>query len=171
MEVNAEILETIQRIISLHAGKYKIPGYDTEDIAQEAFIMALEALKAWKPSIGPFENFLSKHLYFRLRTFVRDKTLNDSIFKENKKQLLSPLDISLVNAENEKALIDPDNVIENVEREEILKKIDDYLPIALRADFLRMRDGVKINRGRAKKIKLFIMTLIQELTGDNDEED
>lgn len=168
MEINAEILETMQRIISLHASKYKIPGYDTEDIAQEAFIMALECFKAWKPSIGPFENFLSKHLYFRLRTFVRDKTLNDSIFKENKKQLLSPLDISLVNIENESALIDPDNVIENVEREEILKKIDNYLPVSLRKDYLRMKDGVKINRGRATKIKQFIYTLLQELTGEDE---
>lgn len=158
-------------MISLHAPKYKIPGYDTDDIAQEAFIMALDCLKSYKEDIGPFENYLSKHLYYRLRTFVRDKTLNDSIYKDNKKQVMCPLDISLISAEDENALVSKDNVMENVETEEILKKIDEYLPVSLRKDYLKMKAGVKVNRGRATKIKQFIYSLLRELNGDALEDD
>lgn len=171
MQLSPEILETIQKVISLHAPKYRIPGYDTDDISQEAFLMAVECYKEWNPKIGPFENFLSKHLYFRLKNFVRDMTLNDSIYKDYRKQILSPLDISLISAEDENALVDKDNVIENVETDEILKKIDEFLPTSLRRDFLRMRAGVKIHRGRAKKIKEFVNTLLKSFLGEDDNEE
>ena len=129
MEVTKEILEIIEKIIALHIPKYKVPGYDQDDLHQEAFIMSLECLKSWNEEIGPFENYLSRHLFFRLKTFVRDNTMGGSIYQENKKRLMCPLDISLVNAEDENALVDSDNVIDNVEREEILRKIDQYLQL------------------------------------------
>ena len=97
--------------------------------------------------------------------------MGGSIYQENKKRLMCPLDISLVNAEDENALVDSDNVIDNVEREEILRKIDQYLPVVLRRDYLKMRDGVKVNRGRAKKITTFLLTLLSEFNGLENEDE
>lgn len=171
MEIPSNILETITKAVFVHSPKYRIPGYELEDIQQEAYIMALECYEAYDEDCGPFENFLNKHLFYRLKNLVRNETLNDSIYKDIRKQLMCPLDISLVNTERENALVDKDNVFENVEREEILKKIDQYLPISLRKDYLKMKAGVKINRGRANKIKSFIYSLLDEFNGETEEED
>lgn len=170
MELTSKIQAEIEKIIVIHAPKYKVPGYETDDIMQEAYIMALDCLRSYDESRGPFENFLNKHLYFRLKTFVRDKTLNYSIYKDARKSIMCPMDISLISSEDEISLMSRDNVLENVEHEEILRKIDEYLPISLRRDYLKMKAGVKINRGRANKIKTFILSLLQELTGEPSDE-
>lgn len=171
MEIPNEIMETIHKVVAAHSPKYKIPGYDNEDISQEAYLLAFKCYELWDKEIGPFENFLSRFLYNRLKTLVRDLTLNNSIYSENKKQLLSPLDISLVNWETEKNLIKEDTVSQNVENDEIIKKIDQYLPVSLRKDYLKMKAGVKVHRGRAKKIKLFITSLLNEFLGKKEEEE
>ncbi len=170
MEITKEVLETIQRVVALHSPRYRIPGYQPEDVEQEAYIMCLEAIKVWDEVKGPLENFLNKHLFFKLKTFVRDKTLADSIFKDRKKGIMCPLDISLLNADEENALIAKDDVLETVQNDEILRKIDEYLPVALRRDYLKMKAGIKVNKGRAKKIRLFILSLLKELVGDIEDE-
>lgn len=167
-----ENMEIIHKIVELHSNKYKIPGYESEDIKQEAYIIALDCFKSWDEEVGPLENYLSKHLFYRMKNFVRDTTLNSSIYKETKKNLLSPLDITKVDDEIEEALIDKHNFIKELEVNEIIKKIDQLLPLSLRRDYLKMKAGVKINRGRATKIRAFVSSLLKELTGDiNDDED
>ena len=171
MEISNENLAIIQKVISLHAPKYKIPGYDVEDIEQEAFIISMEYIQHWDETVGPLENFLSKHLSFRLKDFVRNNTLNNSIFKENKNRVLRPLDISVINPETENALVDQHDAIEEVEINEIVKKIDQYLPVSLRRTYLQMRAGVKVNRGRARKVKEFVEALLKEFLGEGLEDE
>lgn len=166
MEISKEHLETIQTVVALHSPKYRVPGYEPEDIAQEAFIIALECYKDYNPEVGPFENFLSKHLSFRLKTFVRDMTLNESIYKDNKKKLMCPLDISLVGPEYQNALVDKSNLFEDIEIQEILQKVDSFIPVSMRKTLLQIRAGVKVNRGRAKKIRQFLLTIFKEVTGE-----
>ena len=52
-----------------------------------------------------------------------------------------------------------------------MKKIDEFLPVSLRRDFLKMRAGIPIARGRHTKITLFVKSLLDSLTGEDREEE
>ncbi len=171
MEIDQETLETIQRVIDAHAPKYKIPGYEVDDVKQEAFILAMDALKVWEPSQGPLENFLAVHLSNRLVSFTRLKLKLNSQSEKVHKALMSAADIYTLDSEQQEALVDKDNVMENVEREDILRKIDEYLPVSLRRDYLKLRAQVPIARGRQQKIMEFLKALLSELSGDERDED
>lgn len=171
MDITQEQLNIIQTVIKSHSHKYRIPGYEQEDIEQEAFLIALEAMKSWNENIGPLENFLSVFISNRLISFVRSQLKLNFQCKDSQKALLSAVDISLLTPEEKESLIDKNDVIERVEQEEIVRKIDEYLPVSLRKDFLRMRAGVKIGRGRAKKIYDFVTVLLKELKGEHFQSD
>ena len=165
-------LDTIQRVIKIHAPKYKIPGYEVEDIEQDAFILSLDALKIWDEKVGPFENFLTVFLSTRLISFTRLKLKLNSQSESVQKALLSASDIYSLDWDQQQSLVDKDSVIDNVEIEDIVRRVDEYLPVSLRKDFLKMRAGVTINRGRQKKIVAFVHSLLDSLSGkDRDEED
>ncbi len=164
VEITPEILSIILKVISIQAGRYKVIGYEREDIEQEAYIICAEALSKWD-QIRPLENFLARHLSFRLKSLVRDKHKLQGKFADVTRKVMKAVDINSVNWDTESALIARDDVTEDVELRDILSKIDQYLPISLRRDYLQMKAGVKINRGRANKIRDFITALLEELDG------
>lgn len=161
--ITEEILSIILRVVDIQAGKYKIIGCDIDDIKQEAFIICMEALPRWDNE-RPLENFLAVNLSNRLKSLVRDKYKLQGRFADITKRVLGAVDIDSVNWDMEKSLTSTDDVYENVELRDIEATIDRYLPISLRKDYLRMKAGIKIHRGRAKKIRDFIQALIKELT-------
>lgn len=158
----------MQRIINIHAPCYKVMGYDLEDIKQEAFIIALKIYEKWDGE-RPFEHFLSFSLSNRLKTFVRDKHKLQGPYSDSNMRVLSPIGIDTVDWDTEKALIEIDMVSEETEYNDLISKIDEYLPVTLRRDYLQMKDGVKISKKRREEIRFFISNLIKELKGDNDE--
>lgn len=151
MKVTKEELEIIDRVVELHYKKYKVPGYESEDIKQEAYILALKCLNSWDKDKGEFENFLNHYLFCRLKNLVRDMQYNSSKYFETHKLVMTAFDITELSVDEQDSLIDDDNVIQNIETDELVKMIDRYLPIALRKDYLMMRAGLKINRGREKR--------------------
>jgi len=68
----AEVLDVIEDIVAKLAQKFSFPGYDPDDIAQEARIMCLDALARYDPATGPLQNFLFAHVRRRLINFKRD---------------------------------------------------------------------------------------------------
>ena len=161
-EMSEEVLATIMKVVSLQAGKYKILGYEREDIEQEGFIICASALPAWDGD-RPLENFLAVHLSYRLKSLVRDKLKLQGRFAEVTKKVLTAVDIDSVNWDTERSLTSKDDVCSAVELRDIEATIDKYLPISLRKDYLKMKAGIKINRGRVKKIREFIEALLEEL--------
>lgn len=157
-----DILAVISKVIARQVGGYNVLGYDREDLEQEAFIICAEALPS-HDGIRPLENFLAVHLSYRLKSFVRDKHKLQGKYAETTQKLMKAVDIDSVNWDAERSLTARDDVLEDVELRDLIKTIDRYLPISLRQDYLKMRAGIKINRGREKKIREFIGALLEEL--------
>lgn len=165
--VTDDQLVIINKVIENQIGHYRVYGYDREDLKQEAFIICAEALSKWD-SERPLENFLSVHLSFRLKTLIRDLYKTQGRFAETTKLMMTAISLDSVDWDTEQSLISEDRVSEQTELLDIIKKIDEYLPISLRRDYLKMKAGVKVNRGRVKKLKNFILSLLSELSGDLD---
>lgn len=165
--VTDDQLVIINKVIENQIGHYRVYGYDREDLKQEAFIICAEAISKWDKE-RPLENFLSVHLSFRLKTLIRDLYKTQGRFAETTKLMMTAISLDSVDWDTEQSLISEDRVSEQTELLDIIKKIDEYLPISLRRDYLKMKAGVKVNRGRVKKLKNFILSLLSELSGDLD---
>ena len=55
-------------------------------------------------------------------------------------RVLSPIGIDTVDWDTEKALIEIDMVSEETEYNDLISKIDEYLPVTLRRDYLQMKE-------------------------------
>ncbi len=150
----------------MQASCYRIPGYEVEDMEQEAFMICADALERWD-KVRPLENFLAFNLSRRMKTLVRDKLKLQSDHSRINRMLMTAADISLINTENEPSLIEND-ILEDIYAKDLLSKIDEYLPISLRADYLKIKAGIKVGAGRAKLVKEFLSVLLGELGGENE---
>ena len=63
-----EVTETITKIANRYAYKFQFGYYTPDDIRQEAFIIAMDALDRYDES-RPLENFLAVHVKNRLNNF------------------------------------------------------------------------------------------------------
>lgn len=165
-----EVLKVINKICDRYAYKFKFGYFEPEDIKQEAFIIALDALERYDES-RPLENFLAVHVKNRLNNFKRDKyyrqnkkekadkqqKLNDS-----KKHLMEPLDITNIRDENEKNMRLSNNFVEEVADKEILNIIDECLDVAFRSDYLRIRDGTYVPKPRREQIIKAINQILKD---------
>lgn len=79
-----------------------------------------------------------------------------------KRNLVEPLDISNINGENEKNMESRDSIGNGVELKEITEVINAKLDVKLRADYLRMKSGVKLPKHRASKVKKAVLAILEE---------
>ena len=63
-----EVLAVIEKIANRYCHKFKFGYFTAEDIKQEAFIIAVDALDRYDER-RPLENFLSSHVKNRLINF------------------------------------------------------------------------------------------------------
>lgn len=148
-----EILEIIDKIINKISHKYTFQGYDIDDIKQESFIICLDALDRYDSS-RPLENFLSVHLSNRLKNFIRDNHYVKSNIE--KKKVKSPHYIT-----DENYLPDDFDIEQIMIEKEILNKIDAEIPPSMREDYLKMINGVAVNKNKKDKIMLKIKEIIE----------
>lgn len=161
---------------------YTFGYYDKDDIAQEAIIIALEVLDKYDPKKSALETFLYIHLNNRLKNLRRDRfqrtdyicpqcnNSNDDCENcyhrkqaiQTKKNLLCPISIDNVRAQSESNLHTENDPHIEAELNELLFLIDLHLPVDLRADYLRMRDGVSISKSRRDFIELKICEIIED---------
>tara|TARA_R100001244_G_scaffold50734_1_gene44388 strand:+ start:39 stop:584 length:546 start_codon:yes stop_codon:yes gene_type:complete len=156
----SEVLEVINKICDRYAYKFQFGYFEPDDIRQEAFIIALDALERYDES-RPLENFLAVHVKNRLNNFKRDKYYRQNKKKNDdkqqqlnnsKKHLMEPLDITNIRDESEKNMRLTDDFIEDVADKEILNIIDEHLDVIFRADYLRIRDGTYVPKPRREQI-------------------
>ena len=125
----AEVLAVINKICDRYAYKFQFGYFEPDDIRQEAFIIAVDALNRYEEG-RPLENFLAVHVKNRLNNFKRDKYYRQNKKKQDDKQeklnnskkfLMEPLDISNIRDEAEKNMRQEDSFVE--ENEEDIQKI------------------------------------------------
>ena len=161
-----EVTETIENICNRYAHKFQFAFYTPDDIRQEAFIIAMEALDRYDSS-RPLENFLAVHVKNRLNNFKRDKYYrqkkdqNDPL-NNAKKFLMEPLDISNIQDENESRMREEIDLIEKISEEEMFNLINENLDIDLRADYLRIMDDVYVPKPRREVIFSEIRMILKE---------
>ena len=165
-----EVTETITRVANRYAYKFQFGFYTPDDIRQEAFIIAMDALDRYDES-RTLENFLAVHVKNRLNNFKRDKyyrqqkedQANKNKYDNNtKKFLMEPIDISSVRDEHENNMRLDDSFVNNIEDQELLDIIDTYLDVGLRADYLRILNGVYVPKPRREQIYNEINRILKE---------
>ena len=165
----SEVLEVVNRICDRYAYKFKFGYFEPDDIRQEAFIIAIDALERYDES-RPLENFLAVHVKNRLNNFKRDryyrqhKKLDENIDQLNnsKKFLMDTLDISNIRDEKEGNMRLDDDFIEKIANEELLEIIDEHLDVSFRSDYLRVKDGTYVPKPRREQIMEEITEILKE---------
>jgi len=180
--MNDKTISIIQRVCKKLAPKYTFGYYSIEDIEQEAFMFAMEALSRYDERQSTLQTFLYIHINNRLKTFKRDNYLRkDFVCKycgrkdpncEHckrrewkymvKKHLMEPIDIDNINSNEEKNAYTYPDLSENLEIQEMLNAINKKLPIALREDFLKDLDGIQISKQKKQIIEAHIITILEE---------
>jgi DNA-directed RNA polymerase specialized sigma24 family protein len=152
-----QVLDKIDVVVNRTSAKYTFYGYQVEDIKQEAFIICLEAMERYEEG-KPLENFLAVNLSNRLKNLVRD-----NLFKKDdhdfKKAIKMPeqLDGTHQNAFYFECETERLNV------KDLAIIIDEKLPTKYRANYLKMINGIHIN----KKEKEELIEVIKEIAEEN----
>lgn len=99
-------------------------------------------------------------------TLFEDKVdceLYDSWINRNeaKKNVVLPIDISIINDENEQNTKFYENIDDDLHCREITDIIDKELSVSLREDYLKMRCNVKIPKLRRQKVQEAILEIMQ----------
>ncbi|MAF24916.1 hypothetical protein CL634_05005 [bacterium] len=68
-----EVVEVINRILSTLSYNFKFGYFGVDDMKQEGWVYAIEALPKYNPEIAPLENFLRTHIRNRFLNLKRDK--------------------------------------------------------------------------------------------------
>lgn len=146
-----QVISTISKISSRLANKFTFANYEEEDIAQEAFIIGMDAMERYD-EIRPLENFLSTHIKNRLINFKRDNYYRPDegkaeIIQQGKRKLLEAQSVDTI----QNFLISSESS-SSIETRELLDYIDVHLPANMRSDYLRFRNDQSLTK--TKKAKL-----------------
>lgn len=168
-----EVLAIMTTVVNRIAHKYRFGYYDIDDIKQEAFIIAMEAMDRYDEG-RPLENFLAVHISNRLKNFKRDnffrpdyvppsgKITNDN---NTKRFLMEPLDIDNIRDEHERNMRGEENIVDELAKKELMNIIDTSLDMGLRGDYLRILHGVYVPKPRREQIYESIMQILREYKG------
>lgn len=168
-----EVLAIMTTVVNRIAHKYRFGYYDIDDIKQEAFIIAMEAMDRYDEG-RPLENFLAVHISNRLKNFKRDnffrpdyvppsgKITNDN---NTKRFLMEPLDIDNIRDEHERNMRGEENIVDELAQKELIGIVDTYLDMGLRSDYLRILHGVYVPKPRREQIYEAIMQILREHKG------
>jgi len=183
MKMNQNEIDIIQKVSRSLSSKFTFGYYDKEDIEQEAFLIGMEGLNKFDPSNGAsLESFLYTHIGNRLKNFIRNKFVrrdhkckhcnNENVecpFCQRrewrfavKRHLMEPIDIDRVNGDNESNMYTVCNPLNRMELNEILRIIDEHLDIQLRADYLRMLEGLYVQKSKREIIESQILEILEE---------
>ena len=156
-----EVMGVIEKVIDKMAPNYTFFGYDVDDIKQESFILCMDALERYDPDY-PLENFLSKHLSFRLKTLMRTNRILDANYKTDtdseKMKVLKPAQMD----DNFSVASEEQMDYTNVDFADMVDIINSELPSAVRMDYLKMINNVYIPKPRREEITDMIKNILSE---------
>lgn len=185
-----QVIEIVESIIARLSNKYTFGFHAQQDIAQEAWLFAIDGLERHDGK-RPLENFLFVHIRNRLINFRRDKFTRKDIpckrcpfYKRNeimddkcgkfdkrmdcpefavwkqRNHLKKELCSSNCNVSTYDSIDLPSNVNQDTEIKELKALIDKHLDISLRADYLKMLAGVSVPKTKKMQIENAIKSII-----------
>ena len=168
-----EVLETIITVTNRVCPKYKMNGFDADDMKQEGFIICVKVLPKYDQSIGPLENFLSRHLRNRMINLLRDNNATAPTKDTDKGKIAHPAQL-----DNEFSIRDGANHLppldERIRTKEIAKIVSANIPPDMRLDYLKMINDEQVPASRRKQIEECIKHLLESrgynIEKENEEE-
>jgi hypothetical protein len=179
-EAEAEILSVLMMVAAGLGRECRFGCHAEDDISQQAIIYGLEVLatKRYDPS-RPLENFLHVHCKNRLKNLKRKEYFRqeapcrccDRFFPPEfpcarwqrwaasnraKRSLMRPLDVT---SAGEPRSVSVDPATEVADRE-LVERVEEALSPDLRADYLRMKAGVGIPKGRRLRVRKAVLAAI-----------
>ena len=174
----SQVIDLINKILDGLVSKFKFGVYDASDIRQEGFIEAMSLLTKFDGK-RPLENFLRATLPNKLKNLRRNKSYVTHVscsahneFTKNceacesrqntqlqKRKLLNPIDLDSVNPDGESNFIASDD-LNSLELKESLERINKLLPMDMRVDYLKMKEGLYVNRERRLEIEKKVWEII-----------
>lgn len=180
-----EFLEAVEAVVRRLSHHYVFASNALEDVAQQAYLFALEALPRFDPARSRLEAFLMSHVRNRFKNWKRDtyfrpdppcKSCNDgrlcgpdgkpcrahtAWLRRNtaKASIAQPLDIT---KQVERVSEGEADLERRLSTKELESLIDSHLPPDLRAPYLRMRDGVSVPRHLRQQVQEAVLDILDE---------
>jgi RNA polymerase sigma factor (sigma-70 family) len=156
-----EVMTIINKVCKKLAPKFVFAHYEVEDLQQEAFMIALEALERFD-NTKSLQTFLYTHVGNRLKNFKRDNYYRvesgpSQAIQERKRNLLEATDVDdfrLYSSEG--------SILDSLEVDEIMTLIDIHLPAEMRADYIRLKTNSSLPKNRKEELVDFLKELIDE---------
>lgn len=174
-----QFLTAFDNVIVKLVSKFTFNMFDRDDIKQEAFIIASEGVFSYNPSFGvPLENFLYTHLRNRLINFKRDnylrretscqecKTLQKLCSRCSQREALNSVKKSILEPANIDSMAHPTYEIDlsdGIDSNALLAEVFLQMPASMVEDFYKVRDGVRINTNKKRRIIELIKRIAEEL--------
>ena len=159
MNPTNEQLEVIYQVAKNLSSKKWIPGYEKEDIEQEAIIIGIKGCDLYNGSI-PFNKFISNHIKNRLITLRRDKYIKPGCSCGNCKKCKKNQHIININSPSDITEIKDSSIAYDPHDEliskDLIEYIDDCIPAEYRDDYIKLLQGAYIPTYRRNIIKDFI---------------
>ncbi len=162
MNLTPEQLEIIQDIAKKIAKKNVFPGYEEDDIKQEIFLIAVEALPRFDQTKSAFRTFMYTHINNRLHNLRNRAYVNEgSPSKDEKRKIVKPQSGDLI----EYTVLDDffDKRVEEIDRAEIFDYIEKNLHSKFREDYLRIKEGVSVVANREARVFEAIRTILKTM--------
>lgn len=174
LSVDAETMAVIDTVLRQLYGKYNFDSYDSDDMYQEGYQIAVKALAGFKPDKGcALSTFLYGCITQRYINFIRDH----SVRSHNKCTKHSEFDIECNACVKRQATQDRKRGVQRpaglegldfaasssteiVEVQDLERKINREMPKDMREDYLLMREGSFVTRSRKEEIANYIRGLI-----------
>jgi hypothetical protein len=173
-----EIVEILYKVAGEVGPRFRFGYLANEDVIQEGVLFGLEAIEDgdYDPS-KPLENFMRHHIHNRLHNYKRNNFYRREAvceccdmdnppatpcekfakwFKRNNDKR----SLTQASASEYEATSSVDSVEITSEFIETLSRIDEALPVELRADYLRLRDGVAVPKARRKVVREALKLLL-----------
>lgn len=160
--------ELLIRVSNEVASKYFINGFEHSDLAQEAFILALDILKKYSPAKGRLENFMRVSLNNAMKNFINARTVDKKLcgcengtfcktcrYKEGKARVLSTLQFP-ADIEFSKNTSIKDSFVD------LLPLIDQKLPLSMRTDWRKILDDAHVVKSRKEEIFEEIREIVKD---------
>lgn len=182
-----DVLAIIDKISGRLANRYRFGYHETSDMKQQATLIALQGLESYD-GMRPLENFLWVHVKNRLYNFKRnnyarpDKPCLNCPLNAYKNKKCTAFDVEMDceiyakwSARNEvkknlmstKEHVDmtPNNdssLEDQILAKDIYKLIDDNIPIALREDWVRYINKLKLPKNKRECLHFVILEILKE---------
>lgn len=182
------VLAAVDKAASILAPSFVFGSYELDDVRQHCYLAAIKALEAerYNPEL-PLENFLYTSIRNALINLKREYRRSDAPCpachagapcaaavdgscpkyrawhdrNQRRANVASPLAIDSVSDERESRARTESTVETDAEIGEILRLVDEHLPVELRQTYLQMRAGVSVPKGKRLQVERAVKDILK----------